>query len=174
MTERAKTSDESAPARSARHARAPEVLAPAGDRRALTAALAAGADAVYLGLDEGFNARARAENFSLETLPEVVAEVHRAGARLYVTLNTLVFESELPHLERVIRGIADAGADALIVQDFAVALLARAVCPCTCVFSRALCATVLWLGVRACAPPCMRVSSRPQVCVFPFPGRHPV
>ena len=129
MTERAKTSDESAPARSARHARAPEVLAPAGDRRALTAALAAGADAVYLGLDEGFNARARAENFSLETLPEVVAEVHRAGARLYVTLNTLVFESELPHLERVIRGIADAGADALIVQDFAVALLARAVCP---------------------------------------------
>ncbi len=110
-------------------ARRPEVLAPAGDRRSLAAALAAGADAVYLGLDEGFNARARAENFSLATLPEVAREVHRAGARLYVTLNTLVFEPELEHVERVIRGVAAAGADALIVQDFAVALLARAICP---------------------------------------------
>jgi putative protease len=105
------------------------VLAPAGDRRSLAAALAAGADAIYLGLDEGFNARARAENFSLDTLPEVADEVHRAGARLYVTLNTLVFEPELAHVERVIRGVAAAGADALIVQDFAVALLARAGCP---------------------------------------------
>jgi putative protease len=109
--------------------RRPELLAPAGDRRALAAALAAGADAVYLGLDEGFNARARAENFSLATLPEVAREVHRAGAKLYVTLNTLVFEPELAHVERVIRGVAAAGADALIVQDFAVALLARAICP---------------------------------------------
>jgi len=109
--------------------RRPEVLAPAGDRRALAAALASGADAVYLGLDEGFNARARAENFSLETLPEVAAQVHRAGARLYITLNTLVFEPELAHVERVVRGVAAAGADALIVQDFAVALIARAVCP---------------------------------------------
>src|SRR5437868_7443404 len=66
--------------------RAPEILAPAGDRDALSAALAAGADAVYLGLDDGFNARARAVNFASDGLAEVAAWVHRAGARLYITL----------------------------------------------------------------------------------------
>ena len=73
-------------------ARRPEILAPAGDLESLQAALSSGADAVYFGLDEGFNARARAENFSLERLPETVALIHRAGARAYLTLNTLIFE----------------------------------------------------------------------------------
>jgi len=109
--------------------RRPEILAPAGDRDALAAALAAGADAVYLGLDDGFNARARAENFPSDGLAEIVAWVHRAGARLYVTLNTLVFEPELPIVEELIRRVAAAGTDAIIVQDPAVARIARAVCP---------------------------------------------
>jgi len=109
--------------------RRPELLAPAGDHDSLQAALASGADAVYLGLDEGFNARARASNFPLETLHETVATIHRAGARAYLTMNTLVFESELPLLERVLRRVAAAGIDALIVQDPAVMLLARKVCP---------------------------------------------
>ena len=112
-----------------RRARRPEILAPAGDDAALGAALAAGADAVYLGLDDGFNARARAGNFALARMAEVVRRVHRAGARVYVTLNTLVFEPELPTVEHVLRGVAAAGVDAIIVQDPAVALLARAVCP---------------------------------------------
>jgi putative protease len=107
----------------------PEILAPAGDFDALRAALAAGADAVYFGLDDGFNARARATNFSRENLAAVVAEIHRAGARAYVTLNTLIFEVELPQVAAVIADVAAAGVDALIVQDPAVALLARAVCP---------------------------------------------
>jgi len=107
----------------------PEVLAPAGSPQALRAALANGADAVYFGLQDGFNARARAANFSLAELPATVARIHRAGARAYVTLNTLVFEPELPALERVLRAIAASGVDALIVQDPAVCLLARAVCP---------------------------------------------
>lgn len=107
----------------------PELLAPAGDAEAWRAALAAGADAVYLGLDLGFNARARTANFSLETLPATVAATHEAGARLYLTLNTLVFESELPALEAILRAVAAAGVDALIVQDPAVALLARALAP---------------------------------------------
>jgi putative protease len=107
----------------------PEILAPAGDRDALSAALAAGADAVYFGLDDGFNARARAENFPSTGLGEVVAWVHRAGARVYITLNTLVFEPELPIVEALIRRVAASGADAIIVQDPAVALLARALCP---------------------------------------------
>ena len=108
---------------------APEVLAPAGDRDALAAALAAGADAVYLGLDDGFNARARAANFASDTLGEVVAWIHRAGVRAYVALNTLVFEPELPIVEELIRRVAASGADAIIVQDPAVALLAGAICP---------------------------------------------
>src|SRR5512140_1511804 len=109
--------------------RRPEILAPAGDRDALAAALAAGADAVYFGLDDGFNARARAENFSSHNLAEVVSWIHRAGAKAYVTLNTLVFEPELPVVEELIRRVAAAGVDAIIVQDPAVALLARAICP---------------------------------------------
>jgi len=107
----------------------PEVLAPAGSMPSLLAALHSGADAVYFGLQDGFNARARAANFALADLPAVTARIHRAGARAYVTLNTLVFEPELPAVERVLRAIAAAGVDALIVQDPAVCLLARAVCP---------------------------------------------
>jgi putative protease len=110
-------------------ARRPEILAPAGDVASLRAALAAGADAVYFGLDDGFNARARAANFALDGLAATVAEVHRAGARAYLTFNTLVFESELARLEAIVRAVAVAGVDALIVQDPAVALLARALCP---------------------------------------------
>ena len=107
----------------------PELLAPAGDLQALRAALAAGADAVYFGLDLGFNARARTANFAIDGLPATVAMIHAAGARAYLTLNTLVFEPELPAVEAILRAVAAAGVDALIVQDPAVALLARALAP---------------------------------------------
>src|SRR5687768_9571827 len=109
--------------------RRPEILAPAGDEASLAAALAAGADAVYFGLDEGMNARARATNFRVDTLPAICDRVHRAGAKAYLTLNTLVFEDELPFVESLIRAAARAGVDATIVQDPAVALLARAAAP---------------------------------------------
>jgi putative protease len=109
--------------------RRPEILAPAGDQAALDAALGAGADAIYFGLDEGFNARARAANFPLAGLAATVAKIHRAGARAYVAFNTLVFERELPIVGALLAGIAAAGVDAIIVQDPAVALLARAICP---------------------------------------------
>jgi putative protease len=72
-----------------------EILAPAGSAASLAAALAAGADAVYFGTDEGWNARARADNFRVDDLPAVMRQIHRAGARGYLTLNTLVFEPEL-------------------------------------------------------------------------------
>ena len=111
------------------HTRVPEVLAPAGDLTSLRAALSCGADAVYFGLDGGFNARARAVNFPRETLAETVREVHAAGARAYLTLNTLIFQVELTEVEAVIRAAATAGVDALIVQDPAVAMIARALCP---------------------------------------------
>jgi U32 family peptidase len=107
--------------------RKPEILAPAGSLDALKAALASGADAVYFGLQEGFNARARAGNFTLANLPDVVARIHRAGARAYLALNTLLFEPEFPFVERVLRRAAESGVDALIVQDPAACVLARLV-----------------------------------------------
>nr|MBP9086709.1 U32 family peptidase [Kofleriaceae bacterium] len=109
--------------------RRPEILSPAGDLPSLRAALAAGADAVYFGLDDGFNARARAANFASSEIAPMVAELHRGGAKAYVTLNTLVFESELPLVAELIARCGRAGVDALIVQDPAVAQLARAICP---------------------------------------------
>ena len=109
--------------------RRPEILAPAGTEEAFSAALASGADAVFFGLSEGFNARARSTAFSLETLPSLVRRAHRANAKVYLTVNTLVFESELETLEALLRGIAQSGVDALIVQDPAVAFVARRLCP---------------------------------------------
>ena len=106
----------------------PEVLAPAGDSHAMRAAIRAGADAVYFGL-QGFNARARATNFTAETLPAVMTDLHRHGVKGFVTLNTLVFEEELPALEQAIRACARAGVDAVIVQDMATAAMCRQVAP---------------------------------------------
>lgn len=120
---------ESATVVSQRHVGKPEILAPAGDRESLIAALRSGADAVYFGLDLGFNARARAANFTLEDLPATIAGIHLAGAKAYLTLNTLIFEPELERVAEVIRSIADSGADAIIVQDPAVCLLAREIAP---------------------------------------------
>ncbi|MGI8978968.1 MAG: DUF3656 domain-containing U32 family peptidase [Pirellulaceae bacterium] len=107
----------------------PELLAPAGDIDCIRAAIENGADAVYFGLDTGFNARARAKNFSPEELPELMALLHSRGLKGYVTVNTLVFSSELETLEQHIRQIAAAGVDAVLVQDLGVVRLIREVCP---------------------------------------------
>lgn len=107
----------------------PELLAPAGDRDCIRAAIENGADAVYFGLDTGFNARARAKNFSPEELPELMTLLHRRGLKGYVTVNTLVFSSELKTLEHHIRQIAAAGVDAVLVQDLGVVRLIRQICP---------------------------------------------
>src|SRR5436190_4474706 len=78
----------------------PELLAPAGDRDCIRAAIENGADAVYFGLDCGFNARARAKNFAATELPEILRQLHGRGVKGYVTLNTLIFPSELAEVER--------------------------------------------------------------------------
>ncbi|NBV44692.1 MAG: U32 family peptidase [Planctomycetia bacterium] len=109
--------------------RVPELLAPAGDHDCIRAAVENGADAVYFGLDVGFNARARATNFPLEGLPALMADLHRRGVRGYTTLNTLAFESELDGLAEVAAAVATAGVDAVLVQDVGAARLVRAVCP---------------------------------------------
>jgi putative protease len=93
------------------------------------AAIENGADAVYFGLDTGFNARARAKNFGVENLPALMGELHGRGLKGYVTLNTLVFPSELPLVESLVREVAVAGVDALLVQDLGLVRLIRAICP---------------------------------------------
>lgn len=108
--------------------RRPEVLAPAGDEASLRAAVRAGADAVYFGL-QGFNARARATNFDAATLGDTMRFLHEHGVRGYVTLNTLVFDHELDAVEAAVRACAAAGVDAVIVQDLGVARVVRAVAP---------------------------------------------
>ena len=106
-----------------------EILAPAGDEACLNAALNAGADAVYFGLDAGFNARARATNFAVGSVRDVMNKIHDRGRLGYVTLNTLVFDQELPELERLIAVIAESGVDAVIVQDIGVARLIKEMVP---------------------------------------------
>ncbi len=94
----------------------PELLSPAGSPACLPAAVAGGADAVYLGLQR-FSARARAENFCIEELGGTVAYLHESGLRCYVTLNTLIHDLELPAVVETARLISEAGADAVILQD---------------------------------------------------------
>ena len=107
----------------ARPPRRPEVLAPAGDDESMRAAVRAGADAVYFGL-QGFNARARATNFDANgARRRPCASSTSTASRGYVTLNTLVFDDELPEVEAAVRACAEAGVDAVIVQDLGVAHL---------------------------------------------------
>ena len=112
-----------------RSSSAPELLAPAGDWQCVRAAVANGADAIYFGLDCGFNARARAASFVPDDLPNLLGFLHRHGLRGYVTLNTLVFSDELESLEGLVRRIAEAGADAVLVQDLGLVRLIRAIAP---------------------------------------------
>ena len=99
----------------------PEILAPAGNADMLCAAVFAGADAVYLGL-QNFNARRTAGNFTTEGLRQAVAFCHARDVRVYVTLNTTLYPGELTALAEAVAGIAAAGADAVITQDLAVAV----------------------------------------------------
>ena len=108
--------------------RRPEILAPAGDADTMRAAIRAGADAVYFGL-AGFNARARATNFDADALGETMRTLHEHGVRGYVALNTLVFDDELAAVESAVRACAEAGVDAVIVQDLGVARLVRHIAP---------------------------------------------
>ncbi|HUB34126.1 MAG TPA: U32 family peptidase [Bryobacteraceae bacterium] len=105
----------------------PEVMSPAGYWPQLRAAIEAGADAVYFGLHH-FTARAKV-GFSTEELPEVMRTLHQRGVRGFVTFNTLVFDHEIEEAARAIAAIADAGADAIIVQDLGMVKLAQEIAP---------------------------------------------
>jgi putative protease len=102
----------------------PELLAPAGSLESFFAAMEKGADAVYAGLQD-FSARARAKNFSLSQMERMLAYAHAHGKRVYVTLNTLIKERELPQLVDTLAALAGMRVDGVIVQDLAVARLVR-------------------------------------------------
>lgn len=104
--------------------RVPEILAPAGGREQFFAALQSGADAVFLGLKQ-FNARGRAENFSLDDLKELAPLARQYGMKILVTLNILLKESELPRLRFELAELQWIGVHAVIVQDLGVARFIR-------------------------------------------------
>jgi putative protease len=107
----------------------PEVLAPAGGWPQLRAAVQNGADACYFGLSD-FNARARASNFDPEEdLPKVMEYLHEHGVKGYVTINVLIFDTELEGLERMVKQVARCGVDAVIVQDVGAVELIKAIAP---------------------------------------------
>ncbi len=118
----------------------PELLAPAGSFDALCAALSAGADAVYLGL-ESFNARAGAENFTLETLEKAVKLTKLYQKKLYLTLNTLVFDKEIGDVVKSVEKCMALGVDAFIVQDFGLISLLKSTFPNVVIHASTQCAT---------------------------------
>ena len=105
----------------------PELMSPAGYWPQLKTAIEAGADAVYFGLKH-FTARAKV-GFGLAELPEVMQTLHTRGVKGFVTFNTLVFDHELLEAEEALAAIAEAGADAIIVQDVGIAQLAKHIAP---------------------------------------------
>lgn len=105
-----------------------ELLAPAGSPESLTAAVQGGADAVYLGCGP-LNARRNAKNFTQETLAEAVQYCHLRGVKVYLTMNTLLRTRELPQAAELAACAADAGVDAVLVQDLGAAKLLRDTVP---------------------------------------------
>ncbi|MEE0773329.1 MAG: peptidase U32 family protein, partial [Anaerovoracaceae bacterium] len=96
-----------------------ELLAPAGNMEALKAAIANGCDAVYLGMQK-FGARAYSDNFDMDSFREAVKYAHLRDVKVYVTMNTIVFEDETEDMKKQLTALNDAGADGIIVQDLAV------------------------------------------------------
>ena len=101
-----------------------ELLAPVGSLESFFAALENGADAVYCGLKE-FSARAKAKNFTLGEVERLTAHAHHQHRSLYIALNTLIQEKELPQLVGILADLAGIGIDGLIIQDLGVWRLAK-------------------------------------------------
>ena len=105
-----------------------ELLSPAGGYDALVAAVQSGADAVYMGFG-AFNARRSAKNFTDEDFASAVRYCHLRGVRVFLTLNTLVTDRELPHAAEALRNASRMGVDAVLVQDWGLLTLAKEIVP---------------------------------------------
>ena len=106
-----------------------ELLAPAGNLDAVIAAVQNGADAVYMGFGDGFNARRSADNFTRESFAKAGRYCPIRGCKVYVTLNTLVGDREMDAAAALAQQASDAGADAILVQDLGLARVLRAALP---------------------------------------------
>jgi len=95
-----------------------ELLAPAGNMEALKAAISNGCDAIYLGMHK-FGARAYSSNFDLESLREAIQYAHLRNVKIYVTMNTIVFENEISEMKAQMHALNEIGVDGIIVQDLA-------------------------------------------------------
>jgi len=93
-----------------------ELLAPGGDVEAIKAAVIAGANAVYCGLDK-FNARNRASNLSFDELTGVIRLAHKYDCEVFLTINVVILEQELPTLIKLLNKLVNTGLDGIIVQD---------------------------------------------------------
>jgi len=105
-----------------------EILSPAGSPEAVRAAVCAGANAVYLGYG-AFNARRNAKNFTEEEVAAAVSYCHLRGVKLYLTLNTLISDRELPQAAQLAAHASSIGIDAVLVQDLGVVRMLRQVVP---------------------------------------------
>lgn len=105
-----------------------ELLAPAGSLEAYEAAVAAGADAVYLGA-KAFNARQQAANFDNGILSEVIKDAHIRGVKIYVVLNTLITDKELKEAAELASFVCNEGIDGIIVQDFGMVNILKKIAP---------------------------------------------
>lgn len=101
-----------------------EILAPGGDLDSILAAIAAGADAVYCGLDR-FNARNRATNISLDELNALLPIAHQHGCKIFLTLNIIFLEAEFAALVRLLNQLSQTSLDGVIVQDLGLAYLIK-------------------------------------------------
>ncbi len=101
-----------------------ELLLPAGSVDSFRAAISGGADAVYLGLQQ-FNARVRANNFTNEQLAAIINEAHHHQVKVYITLNTVIKNNELPQLLDLLATLDANKVDAIIIQDWGVYYLAK-------------------------------------------------
>lgn len=106
----------------------PELLAPAGNLLSAVVALDSGADAVYIGLDK-FNARERADNFSLQDASKLINYAHSNEQKVYLTLNTLIKQSELDQAAEMLADITNLAPDAVIVQDLGIVNMVRELFP---------------------------------------------
>ena len=95
-----------------------ELLAPAGNMEALIAAISNGCDAIYLGMQK-FGARAYSSNFDFESLKEAISYAHLRNVKIYVTMNTIVFENEIEAMKLQMHQLNEIGVDAIIVADLA-------------------------------------------------------
>jgi U32 family peptidase len=102
----------------------PELLAPAGNLLSAVTALDSGADAVYIGLEK-FNARERADNFTVTDASKLIKYAHSNGKKIYITLNTLIKESELVEAAEMLTDISELSPDAVIVQDLGIVHMIR-------------------------------------------------